>query len=167
MCSIFRELFVVDSERAREFFLENLRETVGAKKHREDEIVYVAGVLAHYTLVSRFQTGSMPVMADLSEVFDSFILRQGGVSDPEIFEIGGSQVLLFAGFFRDQMRHRHNVEWYDEIGQSLYYRASRFSRSSEKQKLFDCLSESFPSWTLAACNMSRMLRQSQFLLRLN
>jgi hypothetical protein len=128
---------------------------------------YVATILAHYSQTSRFDTTSLPCMANLSEVFDNFVLQIGELADSEILEFGGSQVLLFAGFFRDQMRARHNVKWYDQIGQSLYERAGQHSNNSKKRELFDRLSGSFPAWTMACSNMSRTLRENRLLLKIN
>ena len=103
MDSLFEELIAVDSRAALSFFADNLRETVGTKRLREDEVLYVASVLAHYSQTSRSDTISRPSMANLSEVFDSFLLQTVSANDSEMLEIGGAQVLLFAGFFRDQM----------------------------------------------------------------
>jgi hypothetical protein len=106
-------------------------------------------------------------MANLSEVFDSFILQTTLLTDSEILEIGGSQILLFAGFFRDQMSRRHNVRWYDQVGQSMYEKASQYSRDVKKRDLFDRLSGSFPEWTIICRNLSRSCRDNRLLLRLN
>lgn len=167
MDSIFEELVAVDSERAFKFFLENLRETTGTEHLRDDEAFYVASILAHYSQTSRSDTVSLPSMASLSDVFDSFLLQTSRLIDSEILEFGGSQVLLFAGFFRDQMHRRHNVKWYDQVGQSLYERASQYSTNVKKRDLFDRLSESFPAWTIVCRDLSRALRENRLLLRLN
>ena len=106
-------------------------------------------------------------MSGLSEVFDSFIIQTFTAGDSEMLEIGGSQVLLFAGFFRDQMCCRHNVRWYDQVGQSLYERASRHSGNAAKRELFDRLSGSLPVWTGVCGSMSRAFRDNRLLLRFN
>ena len=165
MDSIFEELFAVNAERAFKFFLASLRETAVTGIYRDDGMFYVASILAHYSQTSRFDTTSMPCMANLSEVFDNFILQTS--TDSEVLEFGGSQVLLFAGFFRDQMSRRHNVKWYDQVGQSLYEKASQHSPNLKKRALFDRLSESFPAWTATCGNLSRTLRENRLLLRVN
>jgi hypothetical protein len=166
MDNIFEELVAVDSERAFNFFLGSLRETA-VERFKDDEMLYVASILAHYSQTPRFDTTSMPCMANLSEVFDNFVLQTARLMDSELLEFGGSQVLLFAGFFRDQMCHRHNVKWYDQVGRSLYEKASQHSRDLKKRELFDRLSESFPSWTIVCRNLSRTLREQRLLLRIN
>jgi hypothetical protein len=165
MDSVFEELVSIDSERAFKFFLASLRETTVTEIYRDDEMFYVASILAHYSQTSRFDTASMPCMADLSGVFDNFILQTS--TDSEVLEIGGSQVLLFAGFFRDQMHRRHDVKWYDQVGQSLYEKASQHSNNGKKRELFDRLSESFPAWTIVCRNLSRTLRENRLLLKIN
>jgi hypothetical protein len=87
--------------------------------------------------------------------------------DSEILEIGGSQILLFAGFFRDQTSRRHNVSWYDQLGQSMYERASHTSSVPQKRELFDHLAASFPEWTIACRDLNRALREDRLLLKLN
>jgi hypothetical protein len=167
MDSLFEELVAIDSASAFNFFLANLRDTAATERYRDDELFYVASILAHYSQTSRSDTMSMPPMANLSEVFDCFILRTTSLTDAEILAFGGSQILLFAGFFRDQMQRRHSVKWYDQIGQSLYERASRHSKNLRKRELFDRLSESFPVWTIVCRNLSRILRENRLLLRVN
>ena len=167
MDTVFEELVAVDSQRAFNFFLANLRETAVTERFTDDEMFYVASILAHYSQTSRFDSISMPCMANLSEVFDHFVLQTKGLSDAGILEFGGSQVLLFAGFFRDQMQRRHNVKWYDQVGQSLYEKASQHSNDLRKRELFDRLAESFPAWTMVCRNLSRTLRDNRLLLKVN
>jgi hypothetical protein len=100
-------------------------------------------------------------------VFDSFVLETTVANDADLLEIGGSQILVFAGFFRDQMARRHNVKWYDQIGQSLYERAGRHAKSVARRELFDRLAGSFPVWTGLCSDMSRTFRDNRFLLRFN
>ena len=167
MDSLFEELVAVDSNAALKFFVNNLRDTAGDADLKEDETLYVASILAHYSQTSRADTVSIPSMANLSEVFDSFIWQTPELKDSEILEIGGSQILLFAGFFRDQMARRHNVGWYDQVGQSMYERASRYASDQKKRELLDRMSGSFPSWTLRCRDLSRACRDNHFLLRFN
>jgi hypothetical protein len=165
--SLFEELIAVDAGRSLNFFLASLREMVGARRVRDDEIAYVASVLAHYSQTSRSDTTSLPPMANLSEVLDNFVLQTMTRTDSEMLEIGGSQVLLFAGFFRDQMVRRHNVKWFDRVGQTLYERASQHSNNPRKRDLFDRLAESFPEWTIACRDLSRTMRENRLVLRVN
>ena len=156
MDELFRELISVNSTSAFNFFFTGLREV--SRKEPGNEMLYVASVLAHYSQTSRYDPSSMPPLANLSEVFDQFFFVD--TSDSEILEIGGSQILLFAGFFRDQMRRR----------QSFYDRASVHTREPKKRRLFERMSKTFPSWTLNCRDLSRRCREdgnNRYLLRLN
>ena len=44
--------------------------------------------------------------------------------DKLMMETAGAQCLLLAGFFEDQMRPRHNVRWYAQLGASFFSRAA-------------------------------------------
>lgn len=162
MDKILEELLRVSSDDALRFFFYGLKGV--SKKKAGDEMLYVASVLAHYAQTSRYDCQSMPVLANLREVYERFILLE--TNDPEICEIGGTQILLFAGFFRDQMSRRHNVSWYDKLGQSLYYRASCHSKETKQRKLFENMSESLPYWTTRCQALSRECRDNRFIIRI-
>ncbi len=166
MDPIFEELCGVDSAQTFNFFSTGLREEVGDKKCRPDEMLYVASVLAHYAQTSCHETGPLAIPKSPVDFFDNFIFG-GHVNDPESLEIGGSQVILFAGFFRDQIARRHNVRWYDQIGQSFYEKASQRVKGVNKRELFGRLSESLPMWTITCRNMHRTFRDNRFLLKIN
>jgi len=163
MDELFAELFGVDSNIAINFFVSGLEEVADTKSR--DEMIYVASILAHYAQTSRCDISSMPVLANLSEVHDEFVLVQ--INDPEILEIGGSQTLLFAGFFRDQMSLRHNVNWFDSLGQSFYSRASVSSREAKKRELLEKMAESFPVWAVRCRDLHRYYRDNRYLIKPN
>jgi len=165
MDDLFAALLAVDSESVLNFFWENLRDSAGSIKWRDDEALYVASILAHYSQTSRSCASTAPCLGGLSEVFDNFILATAALQDSDLLELGGSQVLLFAGFFRDQMARRHNVKWYDQVGQSLYERAGQYSPVPKKREFFDRLSESFPQWAIVCRDLSRNLRDNRLLLK--
>jgi hypothetical protein len=167
--SDLQELFGVNSEQVLKFFIDSLREEVLPTGIIDDELFYVASVLAHYAQTPRYDSG--PITAgSLSEVFDVFVLRgmlgleSPGLTDPELLEIAGSQALLFAGVFRDQMRRRHNVAWYDRLGQSFYNRASDYSPGRRKKEVLQRIATHFPVWAQTCNEMSRRLRDNYYLL---
>jgi hypothetical protein len=165
MSDLFDELYGVDFNTAVNFFFTGLKVVTG--KETSDEMIYVASILAHYSLTPRYDDNilSIPPMADLSEVSDkSFLLE---TKDPKTLETVGSQLLFLDGFFRDWMSRSHNVKMYDDVGQSIYDRASFFTRESKKRELFGRMSESFPSWAISCCDLSRDCRNNQYLLGIN
>jgi hypothetical protein len=167
--SDLQELFGVNSEQVLRFFIDSLREEVLPAGIVDDELFYVASVLAHYAQTPCYDSGRVAA-GSLSEVFDSFVLHgmsgqeSTGLNDPEILEIAGSQALLFVGVFRDQMRKRHNVAWYDRLGQSFYNRASDYSPGRRKKEVLLRIAAHFPVWAQTCSGMSRRLRDNYYLL---
>ena len=49
MDSVFEELVAIDSERAFNFFLASLRESAVTERFKDDEMLYVASILAHHS----------------------------------------------------------------------------------------------------------------------
>ncbi len=79
MDSIFEELVAVDSQRAFNFFLSGLRETTAAERFKDDEMLYVASILAHYSQTSRAaDTASMPRMANLLRCLTTLFCKPRG-----------------------------------------------------------------------------------------
>jgi hypothetical protein len=168
----FTELFAVDSKQALTFFFERLKDGVNLGA-TQAEALYVAGILAHYAQTSRSDTTCMPPASNLHEVLDNFVLPgltadgYSGLQDPEILEAAGSQTLLLVGFFRDQMRRRYNLEWYDEIGSGFFARASDRLQHGKKANLLRQVAQHFPMWAVSCNNMSRTLREERYLLKLD
>ena len=160
----FQELLQVDSRATLRFFCLELKKEISTEKVADAETLYVASVLASYAQTSRGDTTSIPPFASPSEIFDHFVFLQEELRDPELLEIAGAQSLFLVGFFRDQMRHRHNVRWYDDLGQSFYRRAGQYSRNSKKRELFGGISDNFPVWTKVCRNLNRSFQENRFLL---
>ena len=163
----FRDLLGVDSLATLDFFHTSLQEASAEAPVNQAERLYVASVLASYAQTSRYDTMSLPPFANLSDVFDMFVMRKDAMSDPELLEIAGAQSLLLAGFFRDQLRGRHNVEWYDQLGTSFYERATQHAEDRGRKELFGRLAVTFPLWTGICNRVSRTLQERRFLLRLD
>src|ERR1051325_2937899 len=122
MTSPLRELLAVDHRRALEFFVVRFQDVTEPTVDR-DELLYNASVLAHYAQVSTHADVDLPTPATLSAVFDTFVADTAASQDALLMETAGAQCLLLAGFFEDQMRARHNIRWYAELGASFFRRA--------------------------------------------
>ena len=72
-------------------------------------------------------------------------------------ETAGAQCLLLAGFFEDQMRPRHNIRWYAELGASFFSRAAVHERSLHKARLLDAVARPFEPWRRRHAQLSREL----------
>jgi hypothetical protein len=71
---------------------------------------------------------------------------------------------MLAGFFEDQMRRRHNIRWYAEIGAAFFSRAAAREPSSRKAQVLDMLARRFEVWRRRQARLGRDLRDQPFLL---
>src|SRR3984893_6214014 len=131
-----RELLTVDPRQALEFFVLRLHDVSGPTVDRE-ELLYNASLLAHYAQVSTQPDVDLPAPANLSAVFDHFVFATTLLADRLTTETAGAQCLLLAGFFEDQMRRRHNIRWYAELGAMFFSRAAAQEPSPQKAQLLD------------------------------
>jgi hypothetical protein len=92
-------------------------------------------------------------------VSDSTLLR-----DSQMMEVAGTQCLLLAGFFQDQMRERHNIRWYAQLGSSFFRQAAVHEPSSRKARLLDSIARRFEPWRQRHARLSRELRDQPYLL---
>lgn len=163
--SPLRELLAVDERKTLEFFFLGLKDVSEADVDRQ-ELLYNASVLAHYAQVSTASDFELPTPAALGAVFDHFIGTPDVPVDAEMLETAGSHCLLMAGFFEDQMKHRHNVHWYSQLGAGFYARAARREPAPQRALFLDTLSRHFEPWRLRHARLSRELRDTPYLLGL-
>lgn len=158
-----RELLAVDERRTLEFFFLGLKDVSEPSVDRQ-ELLYNASVLAHYAQVSTEAGGHVPAPASLSAVFDNFVLDTTLLHDSVMMETAGAQCLLLTGFFEDQMRRRHNIRWYAELGASFFSRAASQQQSLRKGRLLDTIAQRFERWRQRHARLSRELRDQPYLL---
>jgi hypothetical protein len=157
------ELLAVDSQRALEFFLVGLQD-VSERAVDRQELLYNASILAHFAQVSTHADGEMPTPADLSAVFDQFVANVSVPVDSALMENAGAQCLLLAGFFEDQMRRRHSIRWYAELGAGFFTRAATYEKSRQKAALLTMLARHFEDWRQRHARLSRELRHQSYWL---
>jgi hypothetical protein len=158
-----RELLATDHRQALAFFVVGLRDVCDSPVDRE-ELLYNASVLAHYAQVSTSAGTDLPAPANLSAVFDQFVYDTSMLHDSAMMETAGAQCLLLTGFFEDQMRRRHNIRWYAELGTSFFSRAALQERSLPKARLLDTIARGFELWRQRHARLSRELRDRPYLL---
>jgi hypothetical protein len=158
-----QELLAIDRRQALDFFVLRLQDIVEPTVDR-DELLYNASVLAHYAQVSIQHAFDVPAPANLSVVFDRFVSDTTLLDGGPMMETAGAQCLLLAGFFEDQMRRRHNIRWYAELGASFFNRAARYEGSSRKARLLDAIARRFEPWRQSHAQLSRELRDQSYLL---
>src|SRR5438128_4814320 len=158
-----RELLATDYRRALEFFVLGLQDVSEATVDRQ-ELLYNASVLAHYAQTSTQADVDWPAPANLSVVFDHFVSDTTLPHDSLTMETAGAQCLLLAGFFEDQMRRRHSIRWYAELGASFFSRAALHEPSLHKARLLDAIARRFELWRQRHAELSRDLRDQPYLL---
>jgi hypothetical protein len=158
-----RALVATDHRQALEFFFLGLRDLSEPTVDRQ-ELLYNASVLAHHALVSTQADVGLPVPSNLSVVFDHFVADPTLMHDSVMLEAAGAQCLLLAGFFEDQMRHRHNIRWYAELGMGFFRRAAVQEQSLSKARLLDTIARRFEPWRQRHAQLSRELRDRPYLL---
>src|SRR5438552_11331162 len=158
-----RELIATDHRQALEFFFQRLQD-VSRPGVDQQELLYNASVLAHYAQVSTHAESELSAPANLSAVFDYFVFDTTLPDDSVILETVGVQCLVLTGFFEDQMRRRHNIRWYAEIGATFLSRAAVREPSPHKAQLLDGIARRFEAWRQRHARLSRDLREQPFLL---
>jgi len=157
-----RELLATDHRQALEFFVQRLTDVSGPDVDRQ-ELLYNASVLAHYAQVSTQATVDLSTPATLSAIFDHFVVDSTLLADSLMMETAGAQCLVLAGFFEDQMRRRHSIRWYSELGAGFFSRAATREASPHKAQLLDTLARHFEAWRRRHARLSRVLRDQPFL----
>ena len=158
-----RELLAIDPRQALEFFVVRLQDVSEATVDRQ-ELLYNASLLAHYAHVSTQPDIDVPAPANLSAVFDHFVSDTTLRHDSLMMETAGAQCLLMTGFFEDQMRPRHNIRWYAELGAGFFRRAALHERSLDKARVLDAIARRFEPWRQRHAQLSRDLRDQPYLL---
>ena len=158
-----RELLAIDQRQALEFFVLRLQDVSEPTVDRQ-ELFYNASLLAHYAQVSTQPDVDVPAPVNLSTVFDHFVSDTTLLHDHLMMETAGAQCLLLAGFFEDQMRRRHNIRWYAELGASFFTRAALQERSPRKARLLRAIARGFEPWRRRHAQLSRELREQPYLL---
>ncbi len=157
------ELLATDQRQALEFFFVHLQDVSGPAVDRQ-ELLYNASVLAHYAQTSTHGEVGLSAPANLSSVFDHFVTDTSLLHDSLMMETAGAQCLLLAGFFEDQMRLRHNIRWYAQLGAAFFRRAAAQEPSSHKARLLDTLGRRFEPWRQRYALLGRELRDQPYLL---
>jgi hypothetical protein len=158
-----RELLATDHRQALEFFAQRLQDVSGPGVNPQ-ELLYNASVLAHYAQVSTWAQVELSAPASLSAVFDHFVVDTTLAHDSMLMETAGAQCLVLAGFFESQMRGRHNIRWYAELGAGFFSRAALHEPLPAKAQLLDTIARGFETWRQRYAQLSCDLRDHPFLL---
>ena len=160
-----RELLGVDHRRTLEFFVIGLKDVAEGEVDQQ-QLLYNASVLAHYAQVSTASESEFPTPSALAAVFDHFVAAPDGVVDADLLETAGTHCLLMAGVFEDQMKARHNLRWYAQLGAGFYHRAAQRERAPKRAWLLNTMSGEFEPWRSRHARLGRELRDTPYLLSL-
>ncbi len=156
------ELLATGHRQVLEFFFMHLQDVSGPAVDRQ-ELMYNASVLAHYSQISTTADVELSTPGSLSDVFDHFVSDTSPLQD-SLLETAGAQCLVLAGFFEDQMRRRHNIRWYAELGAGFFSRAAVREQSPPKAQLLESIARRFEPWRQRYARLSRELRDQPYLL---
>lgn len=152
----------VTSHDTLDFFFSSLKEEVYGRDVRADDLLYVASVLAHFAQTSCSNSSDPASDQSLTGVFDRFVMERRTIpNNSELLEFGASQSLFIVGFFREQVRRRHSVSLFDEIGRGLYVEASSLSRERRRREMLYRMSVSFKMWAQVCRDLHLTMRKFQ------
>jgi hypothetical protein len=156
----------VTSGQTLRFFFERLKDVSGEVDASSNELLYNASVLAHFASTSTASADVFPATpASLSTVFDLFVLDRSHHADPELAEAAAAQCLLLTGFFQDQLRRRHNVEWYSSLGAGFYEAAAQYATERSRARMMMTMARKFELWRARQHRLATELRDEPRLLR--
>jgi hypothetical protein len=171
----FEELYGVTEEGALNFWASHLHETIGSEQWsqiRDSTGVYLASVLGHFCLqsVDRMEILSPDYspsdvefrqFADLTQIAELMMRQLTSAKNPLWMESAGAHILLYAGFFQDQNKNRHNIEFYSTMGRECYLMAA----AGKRERTMKLMAEGFSQYLFHLANLHRHLQESRYLIR--
>ena len=100
------------------------------------------------------------VAATNHRLFDVFILDRSQQADPQVMEAAAAQCLLLTGFFRDQMRFRHNIAWYAALGAGFYDSAAHLGGDRSWTRMMEQMALRFEFWRRQLYRLAQELRDA-------
>ena len=171
----FEDLYGVTEERALNFWASNLQDAMGDRRWaeiRDSTGVYLASVLGHFSLQSMDRQellsddynpadGEFRQFADLTQIAELMMRQLTSEKNTLRMESAGAHILVYAGFFQSQNRHRHNIEFYSTMGRECYLMAAVGKRA----KMMKRMAAEFAEYLYHLSEMHRNLRESRYLIR--
>ena len=171
----FEDLYGVTEERAFNFWASHLQETIGSEQWsqiRDSTGVYLASVLGHFCLqsIDRMDVLSPDYspselefrqFADLTQIAEMMMQQLTSAKNPLWMESAGAHILLYAGFFQNQNKDRHNIEFYSAMGRECYLMAA----VGKRERTMKLMAAGFRQYLYHLANLHRNLRESRYLIR--
>jgi hypothetical protein len=105
--------------------------------------------------------GDFRQFADLTQIAEMMLRQLTSAQNPLWMESAGAHILLYAGFFQSQNRHRHNIEFYATMGRDCY----RMAAVGKREKMMRLVAAEFGQYMFHLANVHRNLRESRYLIR--
>ncbi len=171
----FEDLYGVTEERALNFWASHLHEAIGSERWSricDSTGVYLASVLGHFCLqsIDRMEVLSPDYnpsdqefrqFADLTQIAELMMRQLTSAKNPLWMESAGAHILLYAGFFQNQNKDRHNIGFYSALGRECYLMAAVGKRASIMKQM----AAGFGQYLFHLANLHRHLRESRYLIR--
>ena len=171
----FEELYGVTEERVLNFWASHLHEAIGTTRWsqiRDSTGVYLASVLGHFCLQSvdrmevlspDYNPGDLEFrqFADLTEIAEMMMRQLTSAKNPLWMESAGAHILLYAGFFQNQNKDRHNIDFYSAMGRECYLMAAVGKRA----RTMKLMATGFDQYLFHLANLHRHLWESRYLIR--
>ena len=81
--------------------------------------------------------------------------------NPLWMESAGAHILLYAGFFQNQNKNRHNIPFFSALGKECYLMAA----VGKREKIMKQMAEGFSQYLFHLANLHQHLRESRYLIR--
>jgi hypothetical protein len=170
----FEELYGVTEECALNFWSSHLHETIGSQQWsriRDSTGVYLASVLGHFCLESvdrrealspDYNPGDQEFrqFADLTQIAELMMQQLTTAKNPLWMESAGAHILLYAGFFQNQNKNRHNIAFYSAMGRHCYLMAA----VGKREKVMKQMAAGFSEYLFHLANLHRNLHESRYLI---
>ena len=155
----------VTHRQALQFFFEHLKDVSDGDGAPEGELLYNASVLAHFATTSTSGTDTFPAAASsLTSVLEVFVLDRSQHIDAGVLEAAAAQCLVLTGFFGDQLKHRHNIDWFAALGAGFYDRAAHHGADVARVRMMEAMADHFDYWRHRQRKLARELRDRPRLL---
>ena len=171
----FQDLYGVTEMQALNFWASNLHESIGSQQWgriRDSTGVYLASVLGHFCLRSFdrkeiLSTDYAPddqefrQFADLTQIAELMMQQLTSAKNPLWMESAGAHILFYAGFFQDQHKSRHNIDFYARMGKECYLMAA----VGKRERIMTLMAEGFHEYLFHMANLNRHLQESRHLIK--
>jgi hypothetical protein len=172
----FEQLYGVTEELALNFWADHLHETIGSEQWsqiHDSTGVYLASVLGHFCLQSVDHTEILSPdynpgdqefrqFADLTQIAELMMQQLASAKNPLWMESAGAHILLYAGFFQNQNKSRHNIGFYSQLGRECYLMAA----VGKRERTMKLMADGFNQYLFHLASLHQHLQESRYLIRL-